>query len=252
MILGAQLYTVRAYTQTEKDLDYTLEQIAKIGYTTVQISAIGASIKPARVRELCEMHGLKIVLTHSDPNRILNDTEQLIEEHRVMGCKYIGLGSMPDKYRTPEWIEHFSSDYKEAAIKIQNAGMLFMYHNHNFEFEKVNGKYYIDYLIEGFSPEELGFTLDTYWLQAAGLDVCQWIMRLKDRIPCVHLKDMAMLHHEAVMAPVFEGNMNFDKILETLKETNCEHLLVEQDICQESPFVCLGKSYQNLSSLGYR
>jgi sugar phosphate isomerase/epimerase len=135
---------------------------------------------------------------------------------------------------------------------MKDAGMLFMYHNHNFEFEKSDGKYYMERLMEEFTPAELGFTLDTYWLQAAGTDVCQWIERLKDRIPCVHLKDMAILRHEAVMAPVMEGNMNFTKILETLKNTNCEYLLVEQDVCQESPFECLKKSYQNLAALGYR
>jgi sugar phosphate isomerase/epimerase len=252
MILGAQLYTVRAYTQTERDLDYTLGQIAKIGYTTVQLSAIGAGIKPRTAKELCDKHNLKIVLTHSDANRILNDTEQLIEDHKVMGCNYIGLGSMPDKYRNPEWNEHFHEDYAHAARKMKDAGMLFMYHNHNFEFEKSDGKYYMERLMEEFTPAELGFTLDTYWLQAAGTDVCQWIERLKDRIPCVHLKDMAILRHEAVMAPVMEGNMNFTKILETLKNTNCEYLLVEQDVCQESPFECLKKSYQNLAALGYR
>ena len=252
MVLGAQLFTVRSYTQTERDLDYSLEEIAKIGYTTVQISAVAPSIRPQRIRELCDKHGLRIVLTHSDPNRIMNDTEQLIEDHKILGCQYIGLGSMPDKYRSPEWIARFSKDYKEAANKIKAAGMLFMYHNHNFEFEKVDGRYYLDYLLEDFTAEELGFTLDTYWLQAAGLDVCQWLERLKTRIPCVHLKDMAMLRREAVMAPVLEGNMNFKKILNTLENTNCEFLLVEQDICQESPFECLRKSYRNLSSLGYR
>ena len=252
MVLGAQLYTIRNYTQTEQDLDYSLEQIAKIGYTTVQVSAIGGSIKPQTVKDLCDKHNLKIVITHSDPNRILNDTDQLVKDHALMDCKYIGLGSMPDKYRNPEWIDHFSKDFKIAAGKIKEAGMLLMYHNHNFEFEKVNGKYYIDYLLDAFSPEELGFTLDTYWLQAAGADVCQWIERLKDRIPCVHLKDMAMVRHEAVMAPVLEGNMNFIKILKTLENTNCENILVEQDVCQESPFECLKKSYQNLSALGYR
>lgn len=252
MILGAQLYTVRSYTQTEKDLDESLRLIAEIGYKTVQISAIGGFIKPEKVKELCDKHGLKIVITHSDPNRILNDTENLIKEHKLMGCNYIGLGSMPDKYRTPEWIGHFTEDYKEAAKRIKDAGMLFMYHNHNFEFGKVNGKYYIDYLIEGFEPDEMGFTLDTYWLQMAGVDVCQWIERLKDRIPCVHLKDIAMNKYEAVMAPVMEGNMNFRRILNELEKTNCKYLLVEQDICQESPFICLKKSYDNLASLGYK
>ncbi len=252
MILGAQLYTVRAYTQTEKDLDFTLGEIAEIGYTTVQVSGIGPSIKPEKVRAFCDKHNLKTVITHSDPNRILNDTERLIEEHGMLGCRYIGLGSMPDKYRNPEWISHFSDDYLEAAQKIREAGMLLMYHNHDFEFEKVQGKYYLDYLREGFTGQELGFTLDTYWVQAAGADVCQWIENLHDRIPCVHLKDMAMLRRQAVMAPVLEGNMNFQKILKTLEGTNCEYILVEQDTCQESPFECLRKSYRNLAALGYR
>jgi sugar phosphate isomerase/epimerase len=252
MILGAQLYTVRAYTQTEADLDYTLEQIAKIGYTTVQISAIGAAISPQMVKDLCDKHNLRIALTHSDANRILNDTEKLIKEHKLMGCNYIGLGYLPDKYHTQEWIGHFSKDFMTAARKIKDAGMQFLYHNHNFEFEKVKGKYLLEYLIDEFSSEELGFILDTYWLQAAGADVCAWIERLKDRIPCVHLKDMAMYKHEAVMAPVLEGNMNFKRILETLKQSNCNYLLVEQDVCQESSFECLNKSYTNLSSLGYR
>ena len=81
MKTGAQLYTVRAYTQTERDFSRTVKKIAEMGYTTVQISAIGKEIRPERVRKICEENGLKIVLTHSDWNRILNDTDRLIEEH---------------------------------------------------------------------------------------------------------------------------------------------------------------------------
>ena len=41
MTLGAQLYTLRSYTQNEEDLAYCLKKVAEIGYTTVQISAVG-------------------------------------------------------------------------------------------------------------------------------------------------------------------------------------------------------------------
>ena len=46
--------------------------------------------------------------------------------------------------------------------------------------------------------------------------------------------------------------MNFKAILKTLEGTNCEYILVEQDICRESPFVCLKKSYDNVAALGYK
>lgn len=251
MKLGAQLFTLRDYTQTVKDLDYSLGRVKEMGYQTVQISAIGP-IPAEKVRELCDKHGLEIVLTHTDPNRILNDTEAVIREHDVMGCKYIGIGMMPKKYCSPEWLWHFAEDYREPAKKIAAAGKLLMYHNHNIEFQKFNGKLVLDTLLESFAPEELGFTLDTYWVQMGGADVCEWLTKLKGRTPCVHLKDMAVRGWDAVMAPVMEGNLNFPKILRTMEELGgVEHILVEQDICEGSPFDCLKTSYDNLHKLGY-
>ena len=96
MELGAQLFTLRDYTQTEQDLDFSLGEVAKMGYKTVQLSAVGP-IPAEKLRELCDKHGLKIVLTHWNPDRILNDTEAVIKEHEIMGCDYIGIGMMPKK-----------------------------------------------------------------------------------------------------------------------------------------------------------
>ena len=252
MILGAQLFTVRDYIQNERDFERTIKKISEIGYTTVQISAIGKDIKPERIREICDKYGLQIVLTHSDINRILYDTDKLIEEHDILGCDYIGLGMMTDKYTNPEWFQYFVEDFSDPIKKIANSGKLFMYHNHNFEFEKINGQRLLEKLIDSFTPEELGITLDIYWVQAAGADVIEWIGILKDRIPCVHLKDMTVKGWEQRMAPVLEGNMNFQGIIEALKDTNAKYLLVEQDTCYTSPFDCLEKSYKNLSELGLK
>lgn len=253
MILGAQLYTIRSYTQNERDLGVSLQKIAKMGYSTVQISAIGTQIPAETVKRLCEENQLSIVLTHTNPERILNDTEAVIREHEIMDCPYIGIGVMPERYRSPEWISRFAADYKEPAQKIAAAGKRLMYHNHHFEFEKMNGQLVLETLLNEFSPEEMGITLDTYWVQAAGGDVFHWLKCLKDRIACVHLKDMTVHRGEVCMAPVLEGNMNFVGILKELEELGqTEYLLVEQDTCQESPFTCLEKSYQNLKKLGYR
>lgn len=251
MKLGAQLFTIRQYTQTEADFDYSMGLVAGMGYKTVQISAIGP-IKPEKVREICDKHGLEIVLTHTDPNRILNDTENVIKEHDILGCDYIGIGMMPEKYRNPEWLWHFAADYKEAAKKIAAAGKLLMYHNHNIEFQKFDGKLVMDTLMESFAPDELGFTLDTYWVHLGGADVCTWLEKLRGRTPCIHLKDVAVQGWEPIMAPVMEGNLDWDKILATAERIGgIKYLLVEQDTCQGSPFDCLNTSYQNLHAKGY-
>jgi len=251
MILGAQLYTLRDYCQNEKDFNISMKKVAEIGYKTVQVSGIG-NIPAKTVREICDNHGLKIVITHTNPDRVLNDTENVIAEHDIMGCRHIGIGAMPEKYRSLEWIDQFADDFLTPARKIASSGKLFMYHNHDFEFQRLGGRYIIEYLLEAFRPDEMGITLDTYWVQVAGCDVADWIERLAGRLPCVHLKDLEMISGKPHMAPVMEGNMNFPKYLEAFRKAGTEYLLIEQDYFLESPFICLKKSYDNLNKLGYR
>lgn len=252
MKLGAQLYTVRSYLQTEADIRRSLERIAKIGYKSIQVSAMGP-IAPETLKSICDELGLTIALTHVSADRLLNDTAALIREHDILGCKYIGLGGLAEKYRTAEWYEYFAPDFRKATAALADAGKLFMYHNHNFEWQKIGGKRLIERLVEDFSPQEMGITLDTYWVQAAGADVVEWIGKLADRIHCVHLKDMDVRGMEQVMAPVMAGNMNFPAILDAIERAGTtEYLLVEQDTCEGSPFDCLDTSYRNLAALGYR
>ena len=66
------------------------------------------------------------------------------------------------------------------------------------------------------------------------------------------MKDMEVSKNGPVMAPVMEGNLNFPAILKELEQTSCQYALVEQDVCQTSPFDCLKKSYDNLVKAGCR
>ena len=251
MQIGAQLFTLRTYLQTESDIRLSLEKVAKMGYRYVQVSGMGP-IDPHLLREICDQLELKIVLTHNSAERILYDTDKLIEEHNILGCDYIGLGSMPDKYRSNFWIDQFGKDFLEPVKKMAAAGKRFMYHNHNFEFERTpDGRLLMEHLLDQLPAELMGITLDTYWVQAGGADIYQWLEILKDRIPCVHLKDMAVSGWNPIMAPVGEGNLNFPAIIKKLQEIGqTEYALVEQDTCQGSPFDCLKKSYDYLKSIG--
>ena len=67
MKTGAQLYTIKSYTQNVKDFACSMKKIAEMGYKTVQISAVGKDLKPEQIREICDANGLEIALTHSDP-----------------------------------------------------------------------------------------------------------------------------------------------------------------------------------------
>ena len=94
MILGAQFYTLRNFCKTTEGLDESLKKVADMGYTAVQLSGV-CEYDAEWVAERCREYGLKIVITHFNYDKILNDTEATIEFHKKMDCKYIGLGCGP-------------------------------------------------------------------------------------------------------------------------------------------------------------
>ncbi|MCL2352946.1 MAG: sugar phosphate isomerase/epimerase [Firmicutes bacterium] len=246
MEYGAQLYTVRNFCKTEADFAKTAEKIGKIGYRWVQLSGAGP-IQPKRIRRICDDSGLRIAITHTAQDRIRLETAQVIEDHRVLGADYIGVGSLPGEYgRTKEGAERFAEEFAEAIAEIGRAGMKFMYHNHDFEFEKSGGRLLLEHLADALG-ENAGFTLDVYWVQAGGGDPAQWLEKLAGRVDAVHFKDMTMVNGERRMAEILEGNLNWERIYAACEKAKVKWAFVEQDDCYgKNPFDCLENSLRNM------
>ena len=249
MIIGAQLYNVREFCKDLEGFAESLKKVADIGYTTVQVSGTCA-FDPHWLKEQLDRNGLRCVITHTPMDR-LQDPAQVCEDHKVFDCKYVGLGM----YRLDDRDENanyprFLEICKPIANGIRENGCYFMYHNHDQEFKKIGGKTILRKMAEDFSPEEMGFTLDTYWIQKGGADPAQYVQEFAGRIPCIHLKDYAFGGN---MAVVGEGNINFDRVLAAAESGGTEYLLVEQDHCYgEDPFDCLRRSYLNLRAMGLK
>jgi len=248
MEIGAQFFTIREYTKTLEDLAESLKKVADIGYRTVQLSATCA-YDAAWMKEQLDKNGLKCVLTHTAPARLQEETLTVAKEHDILNCDYVGLGMYgfnPEKGTT---YAGFMDTYPAIAKKLKAAGKYFMYHNHAHEFKRLDGKLIIEKLMEDVPAEDMGFTLDTYWVQVGGGDPAQWLEKLAGRIPCIHLKDYA---YGPTMAVVGEGNINFDRVFEKAEAGGTKYMLVEQDNCNgEDPFECLKRSYQYLKSCGF-
>lgn len=251
MQIGAQFYTIREYCKTLEDFSESLKKVADIGYKTVQISGTCA-YEPHWLKEELEKSGLKCVITHTPGDKMIADPKQVAANHDVFGCKHVGLGAAafkPESLR--EDYENFLNNYIPTAKALKECGKYFMYHNHAHEFQKLDGKVILEKIAEDFDPEILGFTLDTFWVQAGGGDPAQWIEKLSGRLPCIHLKDFAYTS-ERCMAPIGEGNINWDRVFEKAQSAGTQYMLVEQDNCNgQNPFDCLKRSYDFLKANGF-
>lgn len=250
MEIGAQLFTLREYTKTLDGLADCLKRVADMGYRTVQVSGT-CTFEADWLKEALERAGLRCVLTHYNTDKIREVPAETAAFHQKFGCTYVGIGIAPGGLHTESDYESFVRDFRAPGRRLHEAGCQMMYHNHAMEFVRGSGgRLYIERMAEDFLPEELMFTLDTYWVQYAGGDPAVWLKRLSGRVPCVHLKDMAYTD-KPVMAPVGAGNMNFDAILRACGEAGTRWLLVEQDDCGgDDPFDCLRRSFQYLKAQG--
>ena len=253
MIIGAQMFTVHDYTKTLEGFSESLKKIADIGYKSVQVSGT-CKFDPQWLKEELDKNGLTCNLTHTDITRLREETENVIADHSVYGCKYIGIGIMPDitTQNTPETWKKFADSYLPVAKKLAENGKYFMYHNHGFEFTEVDGQLATEFLAKTFPAENLGFTLDTHWVKAAGKDPAEWIKKLKGRTPCIHLKDLITLPDgKTNFAEVGKGELDFDSILKISEELGVEYAFVEQDDCYgKDPFECLKTSLEYLHAQG--
>ena len=249
MIVGAQFYTLRHSCEDLEGFAESLARVADIGYTTVQISGI-CSYEPQWLDEQLKKNGLKCVLTHKSLDLMKEDATSLCKEHDVYGCKYIGLGSYKFEEGISSEVEEFKRIATPIAEEFKRNGKYLMYHNHAKEFKKNNNVTLIEEMSLAMPADLMGFTLDTYWVQVAGGDSAQWLRKLKNRVPCIHLKDCG---YKQIMLPVGEGNINFDAVFAAAEEAGTEYMLVEQDNCNgEDPFDCMRRSYNNLKAFGFR
>lgn len=236
MKFGLNLYSIRNLVGTPEGFLETAHKLKAMGYDTLQIS--GVPYDPALIKNVSEETGMPIVLTHMPVDRILNDTDKLMEEHAFFGCKNIGLGSFPfDKMEDPNLMVEQVAQLNEAGEKMAKNGFKFFYHNHHYEFYKNNGQTVYDYMIE--NAPYINFTLDTYWLQYAGVDIVDYIKKMNGRIECIHLKDYQIIRKRVNptetgpvspdYAPVGKGTLKWNEIIPAALASGTKNFIVEQD-----------------------
>lgn len=229
MKLGAQLFSLRDHLTTYEDARAIFFKMKEIGYQNVQLS--GHKIDDAeKILEISRASGLDIVLTHTSPERILEETDAVIAEHKTFGAPIVGIGSMPKEYKeSAEGARKFVADFTPAIKKIEEAGLQIAYHNHAFELTTPydEERNVFDYLIDTCKTWQ--FTADVYWIKKGGYDIESYLRKIGgDRLINVHFKDMANNEEKSICA-CGDGVIDFEKLTRVCEELGVKNVLVEQD-----------------------
>ncbi len=260
---GMTLYTVR--NEMGKDPKATLKQVADLGYKNIEAvdykNGKFYGMKPEEFKSYLKSLGLTPLSVHMG-SMTLKNADTLIADVKAAGFKYF-IAPVPPmgmfKYDAEtksltmqDSIEKLTGILNTIAHKVKDAGLEFLYHNHNFEFKaNKNGIIPIDYLLEHLDQKYVNFQMDLYWVTKAGADPVAYFKRYPGRFKIWHVKDM---DKEGRFAPVGRGTIDFKRILANKKLSGMKYYIVEQDQTFDGmkPFEALKISKEGLVKDGFK
>lgn len=219
--LGVQLYTVR--DRMAEDLAGTLDAVARIGYREVEFAGY-FDTPPAGVRRMLDDAGLAAPAGHFPFAEVRDTPEPLIERAAAVEHQTLIVAWLPEEERrTLDQWRAWADVFNGFAARCHDAGLRFAYHNHDFEFQPIDGVKPFDLLLERCDPGLVDFELDIFWASLAGEDVNAILAADPDRYPLCHVKDMAT---DGSMVDVGAGVIDFADIFARHEFT---HWFVEHD-----------------------
>ncbi|WP_059105967.1 sugar phosphate isomerase/epimerase family protein [Shouchella shacheensis] len=241
--IGLQLYTLR--NETEEDFAGTLQKVKDIGYEGVEFAGFGG-YSASELKELLASIGLQAFSSHVPLQTLRDDLEETIRYHKEAGIHYIICPFLDESERSE--YELLAATLDEIGGTCREAGLTFCYHNHDFEFERVDGEYALDLIMNHTMPANVSLELDTYWAERAGVNAPGYSKSYTGRLPLVHIKDLKSKDNPT-FAEVGEGILDISVIIAAAEEAGANYLIVEQDLCERSPLESIEISYKNLQRI---
>lgn len=240
--IGLQLYTVR--TEMQKSVEATLARVAEIGYLEVEFAGY-YDRTPAQIAALLNQTGLTSPAAHIGFDVMRSAWDRALDGALAIGHRYVVVPSIPPaERRSAEAYRRIADAFNRAGEAARAKGLTFAYHNHDFEFEAMDGTTGYDILIEACDPAVVRMELDLYWISRAGKDPVAYVRSQPGRFPLVHVKDMTA---DRSMADVGAGTIDFAGIF-AAAAGSIRHYFVEHDRPAD-PFASITSSYGYLSRL---
>lgn len=219
MNYSLQLYSVRDIA--ESNFAAALKQVKAIGYDGVE-SAGFFGLESSEVVRLLEENGLRLLGTHSSAYDLTEGKiDSTIAFHKAIGNKNYVIPAM----------DISSREKRDEAIKIINyalprlkaEGISLAFHNHSAEY--LPGEEGVSFMQRLEMETDIDFEIDTYWAWNAGKDPREELLRLRDRIKLIHLKDGLSGGEGKALG---EGSVPLESIIKTAREIDAE-IIVESE-----------------------
>jgi len=261
--IALQLYTIRDAMKT--DVPGSLKKVSDIGYKYLELADYNDGkfygYQPAEFKKLVNDLGMEVLSSHTQVEGAgvtLDNARKMAEDHSKMGVKYCLQPWIVEEMRTSiASYQKMAENWNKIGAIMKEFGMQFGYHNHNFEFDKVEGKVpYFDVMLAELDKDLVTMEIDLFWTTKAGQNPVDIFKKYPGRFQLFHMKDMYTKEAPFFttvgvkdFAPVGEGIINFREILAAKDIAGMKYMVVEQDQSRDGDmFGDIRKSITNLTT----
>jgi len=250
--LAIQLYTIR--DALAANLEKALERLAQLGFKQLEIYGYDGKFfgkTRSEFLSILKNLGLEVIsshhttgIIHNSRGTLLNDWEKSVEDLHFIGSKYMVCSYLFDEERSSEQYKKLPELLNQSGEITKKAGIDFAYHNHDFEFEKMDSEQTIyDFILEKTDSDLVKMELDLYWISKAGFNPLDYFERYPKRFPLWHVKDMKAGSQD--FAEIGNGTIDFKSIFEAKEKAGLKYWFLEQDSSDKDIFesVEISKNY---------
>lgn len=271
---GIQMYSVKE--AFAKDPIAAIRRVSEIGYKYIELANLhaendcgcGFGVPARELKKVVEEYGGEIFSAHLEPLDKSN-IDRVLEYYQELGTKFIVSKQCNS---TTEEVLKACENYNYLGERCREAGIQHMLHLGQSGYCE-DGEWSVDKIAKNTSLKNLMFEVDTYWMLRSGFNPCNIIRKYQDRAAVIHQKDLPRdfagtvninsllgLGEQVVhsnlrkyvqpedFCEIGSGQMNVEEIVETtLKYTDAEYIVLEQDNSALGEFESIRRSYEYMS-----
>lgn len=158
---------------------------------------------------------------------LTDNMQELVDTVAEAGIEYLVCANIP--INTTEDLKNAVTVLNKTDEACKKAGITFAYHNHDAEFNTVEGQVPYDLFLKETSAK---MELDLAWAVKGGKDPVEIFKQHPGRFPLWHVKDLDASHENIL--PVGEGTIDYKRIFAAASSAGMKHFFIEHDMPKDA------------------
>jgi sugar phosphate isomerase/epimerase len=233
--IGFQSWIVRK--SIEQDFTGTLKKMASLGYNSIEMCSPQGyakmgfgpleKLKASELKSTIRNEGFTCISCHYGLGELRDHIDERIAYAKDLGLEQMIVSSfgLPKDATLSDW-KKAADEVNKLGEKSKKAGIQMGFHNHNVEFEKLEGELIYDALLKQFDPALVKMQFQV-WVISIGYKAADYFKKYPGRFISAHLYDWSGTGEERV--PLGQGKVDWKEFFAAAKVGGVKNYFVEME-----------------------